>query len=216
MSEQQEKYTVGSIQFEKGYLMDNIISGLISNNQSKLPKIYFSKVKPTAKIPSKREEDAGLDIYACFDESEIVIQPNGIKLIPTGIASACSSDYVLILKERGSSGTKGMAVRCGVVDSGYRNEIFVPINNTSTKTIVITRDVNKSYKKLEQEEKEFWGKDYHDFYMEDNYVFYPSDKAIAQILIIPVPKVQIEELPYNELLEIKSERGLGQLGSTNK
>ena len=35
--------------------------------------IKFAKVKPNAKIPTKREEDAGYDIYACFDEDYITI-----------------------------------------------------------------------------------------------------------------------------------------------
>ena len=28
--------------------------------------IKFAKVRPDAKIPSKRDEDMGFDIYACF------------------------------------------------------------------------------------------------------------------------------------------------------
>lgn len=45
---------------------------------------------------------------------------------------------------------------------------------------------------------------------------YPYSKAIAQALVIPVPKVEIEEISYDELKEIKSERGMGKLGSSNK
>lgn len=76
--------------------------------------VLFAKVRPNAIIPSKNEEDAGFDIYANFDEDYIEIKPNEIKLIPTGIASCVSNKYALIAKERGSSGTKGMAVRAGM------------------------------------------------------------------------------------------------------
>ena len=60
--------------------------------------IYFAKVKEDAIIPSKREEDGAFDIYACFEEDFMIIAPHETKLIPTGIASAFSSDYVAILK----------------------------------------------------------------------------------------------------------------------
>ena len=75
--------------------------------------VKFAKVRPTAKIPTKRVEDAGYDIYADFEDSFILINPHETKMIPTGIASACDTDYCFVLKERGSTGTKGMAQRCG-------------------------------------------------------------------------------------------------------
>ena len=75
--------------------------------------IKFAKVRPTAIIPTKRVEDAGFDIYANFEEDFILIPPHDTIMIPTGIASACDTDYCFILKERGSTGTKGIAQRCG-------------------------------------------------------------------------------------------------------
>ena len=45
---------------------------------------------------------------------------------------------------------------------------------------------------------------------------YPYEKGIAQALIVPVPAVTIEELTYEELQNITSERGTGKLGSSNK
>ena len=95
--------------------------------------VKFARVRPTAIIPTKRDEDAGFDIYADFEDDFIIIDPHTTTLIPTGIASACDADYCFILKERGSTGSKGIAQRCGVIDSGYRNEWFVPITNTTNK-----------------------------------------------------------------------------------
>ena len=89
--------------------------------------VKFAKVKPNAIIPSKRDEDMGFDIYACFDEDYMVINPHETRLIPTGIASSCDSDYGFLVFERGSTGSKGIARRCGVIDSGYRNEWFISI-----------------------------------------------------------------------------------------
>lgn len=66
-------------------------------------KLLWAKVKPNAIIPTKRTEDAGYDIYPCFEEDYIIVPTHETKLIPTGIASAFSDDYVAVLKERGSS-----------------------------------------------------------------------------------------------------------------
>ena len=106
----------------------------VNNNE-----ILWAKVKEGAKIPTKRVEDAGYDIYACFDEDYIEIKPHETKMIPTGLASACSDDYVFVLRERGSNGSKGVAQRCGVIDSGYRNEWFVPLTNTTNKPLYIVK-----------------------------------------------------------------------------
>lgn len=167
-------------------------------------KLFFAITKNGAKIPSKRTEDAGYDVYACFDEDYIVIRPNETILIPTGIASACSEDYYIQLQERGSTGTKGMAQRCGVIDSGFRNEWFVPITNSSNKILFIS--------KLSEEEtyQRYFGN-----VIEPSLV-YPYAKAICQAVVLPVPKMEVKEITFDELKNINSERGIGALGSSNK
>ena len=164
--------------------------------------ILFAKVNPKAIIPSKEEENGGYDIYACFEEDFMLIQPHEIKMVPTGIASAFDSKYVMILKERGSSGTKGMATRCGVIDSGYRGEWFVPINNTTNKNIIIS--------KLSEEELKNQGVD------TSSSIVYPYTKGICQAILVPVPKVEVREVPLDKLKGIKSQRGEGALGSSGK
>lgn len=162
-------------------------------------KLYFSKVKKGAIIPTKESENAGYDIYACFEQDYITIESHKTVMIPTGIASACSEDYYVQLQERGSTGTKGMAQRCGVIDSGYRNEWFVPITNTNNKPITIVK--------------------LHSSISDDilyEHIIYPYEKAICQAVIIPVPRMEVKEISYEELKSIKSKRGMGALGSSNK
>ena len=161
--------------------------------------IKFAKVKPNAIIPSKREEDMGFDIYACFEEDYIAMLPHETKLIPTGIASACDKEYGFILKERGSTGSKGIAVRCGVLDSNFRGEWFVALTNTTNKTLFL---INPNWKNKDC--------------IPDNQFSYDCTKAIAQAILVPVPTTTIEEISYEELKEIESERGDGMLGSSNK
>lgn len=177
--------------------------------------VKFAKVKPNAKIPSKRMEDMGFDIYACFDEDYILIDPHETKLIPTGIASSCDPGYGFLLKERGSTGSKGIALRCGVIDSGYRNQWFVGLTNTTERGLVISKldkmdttalicDTTRGDLLLSESDV-------------DRLLFiYPYSKAIAQALVIPVPEVEVDELSYDELMAIPSERGTGKLGSSGK
>lgn len=160
--------------------------------------VKFAKIRPTATIPTKRTEDAGYDIYANFDEDYIVIPPHETKMIPTGIASACDIDYCFILKERGSTGSKGIAQRCGVIDSGYRNEWFIPITNTTNKRLYIVKNNTSINVNI------------------NNGFTYPYEKAICQAIIVPVPYAEIEEYTYEELKAIPSQRGDGCLGSSNK
>ncbi len=195
-------------------VMETVISRILK------PNVKFAAIKEDAIIPSKRDEDMGFDIYACFEEDYMVLAPHETKLIPTGIASACDPEYGFLLRERGSTGSKGIALRCGVIDSGYRNEWFVGLTNTTNKILLISKlaeqlAIDKYYKDITPQNfiKRFI------FNIKKRYtkVFvYPYSKAIAQALVVPVPKTTVEEISYEELQSIKSERGMGALGSSNK
>lgn len=181
--------------------------------------VKFAKVRPDAIIPSKRDEDMGFDIYACFDDDYLVIEPHETKLIPTGIASACDPGFGFLLFERGSTGSKGIARRCGVIDSGYRNEWFVGLTNTNDIPLIISKldkcDLEKKMcTDMDAEDDEIVWMIVRDSLTDA--IIYPYSKAIVQALIIPVPKVNRQEITYDELKKIESERGMGALGSSNK
>lgn len=168
------------------------------NKKGQKDVVYWAKVKPNAIIPSKRLEDGCYDVYACVDEDEITIHPHEIVEISTGIASAFSPKYRLdFQRERGSTGSFGLVPRCGQIDSGYRGEIFLKMQNTTNKTIVISKHV--------QQIQEF-----------PNKVIYPMNKAICQAALEFVPDVYEKEIPYEQLIKIPSKRGTGKLGSTGK
>lgn len=178
-------------------------------------EVKFAKVHPNAIIPSKRDEDMGFDIYACFEEDYMIISPHETKLIPTGIASACNPNYGFLLRERGSTGSNGIALRCGVIDSGYRNEWFIGLTNTTEKYLIISKFDIQSVIDKETENFDKETSLLVEEFIENSFV-YPYSKAIAQALVVPVPKVDVEEISYDELKSIESERGLGKLGSSNK
>lgn len=159
--------------------------------------IKFAKVRENAIIPTKRDEDAGFDLYVCFDEDYIMINPLETKLIPTGIAVAIPTDYYFQIEERGSTGSRGIKKSAGVIDSGYRNEIFVAITNCNNKPLIITKETNIAN-------------------LKDDYIVYPYNNAIAQMILHKAHNLESEEISYEELINIPSERGLGSLGSSGK
>lgn len=111
----------------------------MTNIGEKELEIIFAKVKENAIIPSKEDENAGFDIYACWDgveKKDKIIKPHTTKLIPTGIACALPINYYFQVEERGSTGSKGIKKSAGVVDSGYRGEIFVAISNVNDRYLI--------------------------------------------------------------------------------
>lgn len=162
-----------------------------------MENILIAKTRDDARIPSKRHEDAGYDVYGCFDEDVLVILPNNTVSIPTGIITAFSSDLYAQIEERGSTGSRGMSVRAGVFDSGYRGEWFIMITNVNDKPLVISRLPESSI----------------DI---DDFVYYSASKAIAQFVMLPVPKTNIMETTVEDILKIESERGEGRVGSSGK
>lgn len=191
--------------------------------------LVFAKVRPDAIIPTKEKENAGYDIYACFEEDFIIIPAHTTKLIPTGIASAVSDKYYLQVHERGSTGSKGMKYGAGVVDSSYRGEIFVCINNVNSNDIVISKldkkelfdKYGKTYDSVTDIRIIRYGnRDFDYIYEEDDeyyeLIIYPYSKAIAQLVVHEVPVMNVKEITYEELKAIPSKRETGALGSSGK
>lgn len=160
-------------------------------------ELLFAKTKPEAIIPSKRDEDGCYDIYACFDEDEIAIEPFTNKLIDSGIATAFDKKWRLAIRERGTNSKSGLMTMSGQVDSGYRGSIFVSLYNANRVPVIIS-------KKVEEIEKT------------DSYIKFPYKKAIAQFAMEEVPVLETKEIDYELLKTVASERGTGSLGSSGK
>jgi dUTP pyrophosphatase len=165
------------------------------------PYFKIKKLSDDVIVPSKRDEDAGFDIYGIFEEDFIVLDSGEIKMIPTGFSMEIPKDWVFLIKERGSTGSKGISVRCGIIDSGFRGELFIALNNTSKKTIVFYKEDWGLETFLESQDLK-----------EDEVTIYPQTKAIAQGLLLYTPHVDVKIV--NEISE--SERKDKILGSTNK
>ena len=158
----------------------------------------------------------------------MVIPPQSTKLIPTGIASAMTDKYYLNVAERGSTGKIGMKYSAGIIDSGYRGEIFIALTNTNINEIIISKLTKEDLIEKYGEKDECgdihlsYGKGKNDYaYLIDRdneftAIIYPYEKAIAQLIAHEVPKMNIKEVTYDALQKIPSKRGTGALGSSGK
>lgn len=170
-------------------------------------KLGFKKLDERAVIPSKRKEDAGYDVYGVFDDDEVFIRPGEIVKVGCKIASIIPFGHGVILKERSSLGSKGVAVRAGVIDYGYRGEWIVCLNNTSNKTVILSSNVQDTLDRMATSRS----------FNNDNTVVYPMDKAICQAVLIKIPdEVEVVEVDDEEFAKHVSVRGEGAFGSTGK
>ena len=88
------------------------------------------EIEDDVKIPTyARKGDAGMDIYA---REEITIAPGETKIIKTGIKVAIPEGYAILIQPRSGQSVKTklrIANTPGLIDSGYRDEIGVIIEN---------------------------------------------------------------------------------------
>lgn len=107
----------------------------------RLIQIPIEKCYPDAVIPSyARLGDAGLDLYALDDYT---IMPGETKLIPTGLKVAIPQGYELQVRPKSGRALKTklrVANTPGTIDSGYRDEIGVIIENIDAPIKDITYD----------------------------------------------------------------------------
>lgn len=106
-----------------------VMVSAVSDNRD-IVLIPIQKLNPDAKLPTYANNgDAGLDLYA-LDEYDIA--PGETKLIPTGLAVALPKGYELQVRPKSGRALKTklrVANTPGTIDSGYRDEIKVIIEN---------------------------------------------------------------------------------------
>lgn len=70
--------------------------------------------------------DAGFDL-PCLDKVEIA--PGSSSLLRTGIHLAIPENWVGLIRDRSSIGSRGGVVAAGVIDASYRGEVRVLMHN---------------------------------------------------------------------------------------
>ncbi len=153
-------------------------------------QVKIKKLKPNAVIPTyAKEGDAGMDLVA----TEIIKDTPEQITYGTGLAMEIRDGFVGLVFPRSSIRKTGLQLSnsVGVIDSGYRGEIQATFNKIFGGEGMYD----------EMKVKEIQPNDY-----------YKVGDRIAQIIILPYPQIEFEEV--KELSD--SERGEGGFGSTGK
>lgn len=103
-------------------------------------EIKTKKLRENAVVPKiATAGSAAADLYACIEEA-VVISAGESAVIPTGIAIAVPEGYGAFVFARSGLGIKyGIAPRncVGVIDSDYRGEICVGLQNNSKEDYTV-------------------------------------------------------------------------------
>lgn len=88
-----------------------------------LPNLSVKRLHPKAKLPTVGHpgEDLGYDIYALKD---LMLWRDQVVRVPTGIAVELLG-HGFLMRDRSSMALAGVTLSGGVIDSGYRGELFV-------------------------------------------------------------------------------------------
>lgn len=151
-------------------------------------KVKIKKLHPDAVIPTyAKVGDAGMDLTAV----EVVKSDEyGVVTYKTGLSIEIPRGYVGYIFPRSSiyKSVCRISNSVGVIDSGYRGEIQVKVD-LSTQAIL---EISDEFKEEYETDK------------------YRKGDRIAQLIIMPIPTVEFEEV---EGLS-DTERGEGGFGST--
>jgi len=103
-----------------------------------LISLKVKKLSPLAQIPAyQTDEAAGFDLHSIED---VILKPNGRKLISTGLAFEIPKGYEIQIRPRSGLAYKsGITVlnSPGTIDSDYRGEIKVLLINHSNEEFEI-------------------------------------------------------------------------------
>lgn len=105
-------------------------------------KIQITKLKETAKLPTRgSEKAAGYDLYACLESESVEILPHSTVKIGTGLSIAIPDGYFgAVFARSGLAAKEGLRpANCvGVCDSDYRGEYIVALHNDSDTPKIVS------------------------------------------------------------------------------
>ncbi len=101
-------------------------------------RLPFQLSDPDLEAPSyAHEHDAGFDLRAA---GELTIAAGGRALVPTGLRFAIPPGYVGLVRDRSGLAVKqGLTCLAGVIDSGYRGEVKVVLQNLGSEDFRVER-----------------------------------------------------------------------------
>jgi dUTP pyrophosphatase len=146
--------------------------------------VKIKRLNEGAVIPKyAREGDAGFDIIATED---VIIEPGETKLVPTGLAFELPPGYEMQIRPRSGVTLKTkLRVQLGTVDSGYRGEVKVIVDNIALSKLIPKTGVRvrNEFVLTIQNERFFYPSEYQNS-PEGTYLIRKGDR-IAQAVIAP-------------------------------
>lgn len=104
-------------------------------------KIEVKKLNAEAELPQKfSEHAAGYDVRACIEKS-MIIEPNKLVLVPTGLSLAIETGYEVQIRPRSGLALKnniGVLNSPGTIDSDYRGEVKIILFNFGSEPFEVT------------------------------------------------------------------------------
>ena len=175
-------------------------------------QVKIKKLHPDAVVPSyAHETDCGLDLTAVSK----ITDKYGNVVYGFGLAFEIPEGYAGFIFPRSSNHKSGLLLtNCvGIVDSGYRGEVTAKF--ASRFVIARPRKFIDKLKMLFETRESFGKTSYYDINSSvcwDDKINYNVGDRVAQMVILPYPKVEFVEV--DELSD--TERGTGGYGSTGK
>jgi dUTP pyrophosphatase len=107
-----------------------------TTKKQKPTEVRYTKITPDAKTPERAYgDDAGYDLYVA---KNVTIPPNEFVDIPTYVAVQLASETWGLLTGRSSTTRRrGLLVNQGVIDPGYRGELFVGVWNLTDQPVEV-------------------------------------------------------------------------------
>lgn len=178
---------------------------------SRYIRIPIEYCHPDAKMPAYAHiTDSGMDVYALED---ITIAPGETRLIPIGIKVAIPVGYELQVRPKSGRCLKTklrIANAPGTIDSGYRDEIAVIVDNIDPPIKAIT-GIYKSFGIIDAEH-EVSGDIYEPVCVYGSSYTIGKGEKFAQLVLAAVPKVIWTEV--EKVGDLGEDRG-GGFGSTS-
>lgn len=85
------------------------------------------------------ENDAGADVYACFNCDSVVVPPHTTLKVPLGFGLEVPDGYMACVYPRSGLSSKGIVCELPPIDSGYRGEVHAIVSNLSGNGFRIAR-----------------------------------------------------------------------------
>lgn len=162
--------------------------------------IPYTKTEDAKEPSYARIGDAGMDIYA---KEEYTLEPGQSIIVPTGIKMAIPEGYAILIQPRSGLSAKTklrIANTPGLIDSGYRDEIGVIIEN-----------IEPPFKDIEYEFDNN-GEIHIKSILHGNAYTISEGDRIAQMRLVKVPQAHLVEVPSVENIGVNRQGGFGHTG----